>query len=93
MFSAIGYTVYSFFEPVKASSANYRKSLDIRTQQLPSHLPSNSNNDEDNRVQLELMGVMKIEMDESNSWETIFKIITLILVTYGGIKFINKKFD
>jgi hypothetical protein len=45
------------------------------------------------QVNIELIGVLKLQINESNSWETVLKILVLILVSYGGIKYINRKFQ
>ena len=36
---------------------------------------------------------MKIVADNSLEWMLVLKLLTLVLVSYGGIKFINKKFE
>lgn len=41
---------------------------------------------------LEVVGVLKVQINENNSWETIAKLLVLVLFSYGGIKFINRKF-
>ena len=40
---------------------------------------------------IEVAGVVKVQINEDNSWETILKLISTILVTYAGIRLINKK--
>ena len=37
------------------------------------------------------VATINIEADNSVEWELIAKMLTLVLVTYGGIKLINKK--
>lgn len=44
------------------------------------------------QINIELIGILKLQINESNSWETIAKLLILILVSYGGIKYINKRF-
>lgn len=36
------------------------------------------------------VATVNVEADNSVEWELIAKMLVLILVTYGGIKFINK---
>lgn len=40
---------------------------------------------------IEVAGVVKVQINEDNSWETILKLVSTILVTYAGIRLINKK--
>ena len=44
-------------------------------------------------VKVEVFGLIKFEMNESNSWETIAKILTVILGTFFGIRAINAIFN
>lgn len=46
----------------------------------------------DRQINIELVGVLKLQINENNSWETIAKLLVLILMSYGGIKYINKRF-
>ena len=41
---------------------------------------------------LEIVGVLKLQINENNSWETIAKLLVLLLFSYGGVKYINKRF-
>lgn len=42
---------------------------------------------------VEVAGLIKLEIGESNSWQTIAKIMTLILGTFLGMRAINALFD
>lgn len=44
-------------------------------------------------VQFEFAGVFKLTLSEQNSWETIFKIMSLLLGSFFGIKLINAMFS
>lgn len=44
------------------------------------------------QVSLELIGVLKLQLNPNNSWETIAQILVLLLFSYGGVKAINRKF-
>lgn len=44
------------------------------------------------QIKIEIIGILKLQINENNSWETILKLLILILVSYGGIKYINRKF-
>lgn len=46
----------------------------------------------DSDVKVEVFGLLKFEMSESNSWQTIAKIMTVILGTFFGIRAINAVF-
>jgi hypothetical protein len=46
----------------------------------------------DQQIKIELIGVLKLQINENNSWETVAKLLVLILVSYGGIKIINRVF-
>ena len=45
------------------------------------------------QISLELIGVLKLQLNPNNSWETIAQILVLLLFSYGGVKIINKKFS
>lgn len=45
-----------------------------------------------NPIDIELIGVLKLKINDNILWETIAKILVLVLCSYGGIKFINKRF-
>ena len=45
------------------------------------------------QIKVELIGVLKLQINENNSWETISKMLVLLLVSYGGIKTINRIFE
>jgi NO-binding membrane sensor protein with MHYT domain len=42
---------------------------------------------------MEVVGLIKLEIPESNSWETIAKILTLLLASVLGIRLINAMFN
>ena len=44
-------------------------------------------------VKVEVFGLIKFELSESNSWQTIAKIMTVILGTFFGIRAINSLFN
>ena len=44
------------------------------------------------QIDIELIGVLKLQINDGILWETIAKIIVLMLVSYGGVKYINKRF-
>lgn len=44
------------------------------------------------QIDIELIGVLKLQINDGILWETIAKILVLMLVSYGGVKYINKKF-
>ena len=44
-------------------------------------------------VKVEVFGLIKFELSESNSWHTIAKIMTVILGTFFGIRAINAIFN
>jgi hypothetical protein len=44
------------------------------------------------QVSLELIGVLKLQLNPNNSWETIAQLLVLLLFSYGGVKAINKRF-
>lgn len=44
------------------------------------------------QVYIELIGVLKLQLNPHNSWETIAQMLVLLLFSYGGIKYINKRF-
>ncbi len=79
----MGVVYVDYFAPTTPYAAHNQ----VReNQRVPASAP-----DDTADIQVEVMGVMKVSMTEKNSWESIFKIIVLVLVTYGGIKFINNK--
>lgn len=45
------------------------------------------------QVNVELIGILKLQLNEQNSWNTILQMLVLLLCSYGGVKFINKKFE
>ena len=48
--------------------------------------------DNTNPIEIEMIGVLKLKINDNILWETIAKILVLVLFSYGGIKYINKKF-
>ena len=44
------------------------------------------------QIDIELIGVLKLQINDGILWETIAKILVLMLVSYGGVKYINKRF-
>lgn len=56
----------------------------------PAKTPTPSPNDD---VKVEIFGLIKFEMSESNSWQTIAKIMTVILGTFLGMRAINAVFS
>ena len=56
----------------------------------PSSAPTKPPNDD---IKVEVFGLLKFEMNESNSWQTIAKILTVILGTFAGIRAINAIFN
>ena len=86
MLGCASYVIYEdYFAPVKAYSYNPGIKADSGSKTPES--------DASGDIELELAGVVRLKMNESNSWSTILKILVLVLVTYGGVKFINKKFE
>lgn len=47
----------------------------------------------DDDVKVEVFGLIKFELSETNSWQTIAKIMTVILGTFFGIRAINALFN
>lgn len=47
----------------------------------------------ENTVKVEVFGLIKFEINETNSWQTIGKILTVILGTFLGIRAINAVFN
>ena len=47
---------------------------------------------QEQQIRIELIGILKLQINENNSWETILKLLVLILFSYGGIKYINRRF-
>ena len=45
-----------------------------------------------NPIDIELIGVLKLKINDNILWETIAKILVLLLCSYGGVKYINKRF-
>ena len=56
----------------------------------PAEKPTPPPNDD---VKVEVFGLIKFELSESNSWQTIAKIMTVILGTFFGIRAINAIFN
>ena len=48
--------------------------------------------DNTNPIEIEMIGVLKLKINDNILWETIAKILVLLLCSYGGVKYINKKF-
>lgn len=47
-------------------------------------------------AEIEIFGVVKVKLDDNNSWILVFKMLVLTLGTFFGIKFINfgfRKFE
>ena len=61
---------------------DYYMSTQVKALALPPPPPDAS---------IEVAGVVKVQINEDNSWETILKLVSTILVTYAGIRLINKK--
>jgi hypothetical protein len=80
MISAMCYTIYPLFESEKPTKIIHRKHSGLDTQdiqqkasiEIPTPLPPNHKKDSEKgdsnsrQVQLELVGVMKLEIDEKN---------------------------
>ena len=45
-----------------------------------------------NPIEIEMIGVLKLKINDNILWETIAKILVLLLCSYGGVKYINKRF-
>ena len=48
--------------------------------------------DNTNPIEIEMIGVLKLKINDNILWETIAKILVLLLCSYGGVKYINKRF-
>ena len=59
----------------------------------PAAKPSPSPAPIDDDVKVEVFGLIKFELSEANSWQTIAKILTVILGTFFGIRAINSLFN
>lgn len=57
----------------------------------PAAKPAPSPVDDD--IKVEVFGLIKFELSESNSWQTIAKIMTVILGTFFGIRATNALFN
>ena len=45
-----------------------------------------------NPIEIEMIGLLKLKINDNILWETIAKILVLLLCSYGGVKYINKRF-
>lgn len=66
-----------------------RKESNIKDKSIPLPDPI----EKEKEIRIELIGILKVQINENNSWETILKLLVLILVSYGGIKYIHRKFS
>jgi hypothetical protein len=59
----------------------------------PPPMPGEPNGSGAPVAKVEVAGIVKFEISEDNSWQTVFKILAIILGSVLGIKIINTGFN